>query len=422
MSFAGHAAGQRNRVGASRTFSMQRLINWLFALFIFCGAISFIEPSPYDFVSLVVIPLWFVAGFRVHWMFVPIGALMCIYNIAGFISLVPYWNEADPVMFMLQSLYLLITTLFFALFFAERTLERTELCLKAFAASNVFAAGCAIAGYLDIAGSSAWFMNYDRATGSFKDPNVLGSFLIMGALYCMQLLMLGRTRWKLATGATLFVLLTGIFLTFSRGSWGAFVLAAGLMVSMTIMTTADNRLRRRFIIGALVVLALVAVFLIFLMSFETIREKVLDRTSGEGYDDRRWINQLRSLPTLIESPLGYGPLRFRLFFELEPHSSYVNAFASYGWLGGFAFFILVGATVFIGFRLCHLTSPYRIHAQVFFPALLGFLIQGFQIDIDHWRHVFLMLGAVWGLEAARQKWLTQKTREAGWMRSPASAA
>ena len=47
-----------------RTFHLQKILNWLFALFVFCGAISFIEPSPYDFVSLVVIPLWFFAGFN----------------------------------------------------------------------------------------------------------------------------------------------------------------------------------------------------------------------------------------------------------------------------------------------------------------------------------------------------------------------
>ena len=208
-----------------RTFHLQKILNWLFALFVFCGAISFIEPSPYDFVSLVVIPLWFFAGFKVHRSFVLFGCLMIVYNIAGFISLVPYWSEPDPVMFMLQSFYLLVTALFFALFFGERTSERIELCLKAFTASNLFAALCAVAGYLDIAGSSALFMNYDRAAGPFKDPNVLGSFLIAGALYCMQLLMLGRTRWRLFTAATLLVLCTGTFLTFSRGSWGAFALA-----------------------------------------------------------------------------------------------------------------------------------------------------------------------------------------------------
>ena len=32
------------------------------------------------------------------------------------------------------------------------------------------------------------------------------------------------------------------------------------------------------------------------------------------------------------------------------------------------------------------------------------LIQGFQIDVDHWRQLFLCFGAVWGMEAARLRW------------------
>ena len=48
-----------------------------------------------------------------------------------------------------------------------------------------------------IAGTADIFTLYGRASGSFKDPNVLGGFLILGVLYCMQMLMLGRTRWRI---------------------------------------------------------------------------------------------------------------------------------------------------------------------------------------------------------------------------------
>jgi predicted metal-dependent enzyme (double-stranded beta helix superfamily) len=34
-----------------------------------------------------------------------------------------------------------------------------------------------------------------------------------------------------------------------------------------------------------------------------------------------------------------------------------------------------------------------------------FFLQAFQIDVDHWRHVYMLLGMVWGLEAARVTWL-----------------
>ena len=125
---------------------------------------------------------------------------------------------------------------------------------------------------------------------------------------------------------------------------------------------------------------------------------------GEEYDDPRFLNQIHSLPMLLDRPNGFGPLRFRLRFGLDPHSSYVNAFASYGWFGGFMFLTLVGATTFVGFRLALVRSPFQNFALVVWPSLMGLLLQGFQIDIDHWRHVYLLLGMIWGMEAARMRW------------------
>jgi hypothetical protein len=36
-----------------------------------------------------------------------------------------------------------------------------------------------------------------------------------------------------------------------------------------------------------------------------------------------------------------------------------------------------------------------------------FFLQAFQIDVDHWRHVYMLLGMVWGLEAARVTWVSR---------------
>ena len=397
---------------AGPKIQMQQAVNFTFVVFIICGAIAIIEPSPYDFASLVCIPLWFVAGFRVHWSFVGFAAMMLIYNFAGFLALVPYWHETGPAMFMFQSFYLLVTVLFFALFFGERTHERAELCLKAFTASNMVAALAGLAGYLDIAGLSSIFMNGSRAQGTFKDPNVLGSFVITGALYCMHLLMMRRTKHVGFTIGVLLLLLSAIFLSFSRGSWLAFMLSTGVMLVLTFASTPDPKQRRRILVGATVTIGVAVLLIGVLLSIPSLREFFFQRAQGVGeeYADPRFWNQARSLPMMLELPLGFGPLRFRNVFDLEPHSSFVNGFASYGWLGGFMFLLIVGTTTFIGFRLCVVNSPYRHFAQVFWPALLGFFVQGFQIDIDHWRHVFLLIGAVWGLETARIRWIESMRR------------
>ena len=393
----------------ARRVSYGAVVNASFAVFIFCGSVALVEPSPYDFASFAAIPIWFLGGFKVHRTFLPFFALVFFYNLGGFIGLVPYIDEHDPTLFMLQSLYLAITALIFALYFAEDTARRTELMLKAYAASTVLAAICGIIGYFDFGALSELFSRYGRASGTFKDPNVLGSYLVMGAVYYMQLLLLGRTRHVIATTAALVVIVAGIFLSFSRGSWGAFVVAALLSSGMAFATSAEPRLRRRILLMAFGAFALAVVAVGVLLALPHTRDFFLQRAELEqDYDEGvtgRFGNQWRSLPMLLDRLNGLGPLRFRLIFGLEPHSSYVNAFASYGWLGGFAFLGLVGLTVYVGFRICWRPSPYRRAAQVYWPSLLVFLLQGFQIDIDHWRHVFLMLGAVWGIETARVRWL-----------------
>ena len=390
------------------------VINWSFAVFVFCGSVAIVEPSPYDFTSLVAIPIWFLGGFRVHRTFLPLLGLIALYNLGGFIGLVPYIVEPEPTMFMLQSLYLALTTLVFALFFAEDTLRRTEIVLKFYAASTVLAAVCGIVGYFGFGGLGELFSRYGRASGTFKDPNVLGSYLIMGAVYYVQLLVLGRTRHVLATGLALLVVVAGILLSFSRGSWGAFVVATLLSIALAFLTSAEPKLRRRIVVMGLVAIGVAGLVLLVLMALPNTRDVFLQRAALEqDYDEGvtgRFGNQIRSIPMLLERINGFGPLRFRLIFGLEPHNSYINAFASYGWLGGFAFLSLVGLTTYVGFRLVWTPSPYRRAAQVFWPSLLVFLLQGFQIDIDHWRHVFLMLGAVWGIETARVRW---RERHAG---------
>ena len=393
---------------AKPVFFYGRFVNLFVGFLVFCGSIAIVEPSPYDFASILAIPLWFLGGFSVHKRVIVFIALILVYNLGGFISLAPYWNEPDPTLFMLQSLYLMITAIFFVLFFSQDAAERGEICLKAFGLSCVFAAMTGIVGYFDFADTGRYFATYGRAAGTFKDPNVLGSYLIMGALYYMQTLMLGRTKHFFITAILLVVVITGIFLSFSRGSWGAFIMAAITMVALAFGTTANQRLRRR--ISVMTLLAIVAVVLVLgvALSMESTRQLFLQRAEvTQDYDigeTGRFGNQMRSIPMLFDLPNGMGPLRFRLTFFLEPHNSYINSFASYGWLGGFAFFTLVGTTIFTGFRLCILRSPVQRIAQVYWPTLFVFLLQGFQIDIDHWRHVWLMFGAVWGLEAARVRW------------------
>ncbi len=94
-----------------------------------------------------------------------------------------------------------------------------------------------------------------------------------------------------------------------------------------------------------------------------MRDMLLTRASlVQDYDAGemgRFGNQLRSLPLLLERPFGFGPLQFRHVFPEDPHEMYVNAFASYGWLGGLSFLAFTTTTLYVGWRLVFVRSPFR---------------------------------------------------------------
>lgn len=396
-----------------RVFHYQRLVNAFVFVFVALGCIAVVDPSPYDLASLIAMPLWFVGGFSIHRSFVLFGFLVLAYTMMGFVALIPFWSNADSALYQYQSAYLALTALFYALFMSNRTSERVELCLNAFTVGSAVAAMCGILGYFNVYGlGGEIFAHAGRASGTFKDPNVLGSYVILAILFLAQNLILGRTRSILFTSLSLLAVFAGMFLTFSRGSYAATTFAFVLMIASVFVTTKDIVMKRRIVISAVAAIGLIAIVIMILLSIPETREFFSQRTTAtQEYDEGatgRFGNQLRAIPMLLERFLGFGPLRFRLIFELEPHNSYVGAFANSGWIGGFLFFLLVGTTAYIGLRMMFTSSPSQRHAQVIAPTLLALFLQGFQIDIDHWRHVFFMMGALWGLEAARQKWVERR--------------
>ncbi|MEK4034715.1 O-antigen ligase family protein [Methylocystis sp. IM3] len=393
---------------ARRVFHYQRLVDAVVFIFIACGAIAVIEPSPYDLASLIALPLWFLGGFTISASLLIFAFLIVAFNIMGFLALVPYWDNADSALYQYQSAYLVLTGLFYALFMGDRTTHRVELCLRAYLVGALIAAVAGILGYAGVAGlGEDVFLHAGRASGTFKDPNVLGSFLVLPIVYLAHSLLIGRARSALLAGAMLIVVFLGMFLSFSRGSYAATLVAVALMSAAVFAASQDAGARRRIVFVAVGALAAIGLLVAALLSVPETREFFAQRTAAaQEYDvgeTGRFGNQLRSIPMLLDRFMGFGPLRFRLVFDLEPHNSYVGAFANNGWIGGFLFLLLVAITVWVGLRLMFSPSPAQPHAQVIAPALIALFLQGFQIDIDHWRFVFFMLGAVWGLEAQRRR-------------------
>jgi 4-amino-4-deoxy-L-arabinose transferase-like glycosyltransferase len=208
-------------------------------------------------------------------------------------------------------------------------------------------------------------------------------------------------------------MLAALLLSFSRGAWGVWAASTALMIGLTFLTTRSAAVRQRIVALSVLGLIVVVVLLAIALSIPAIREVFEIRASlSQDYDlgeTGRFGAQLRSLPMLLEAPFGFGPLQFRNHFHGEdPHDVYINAFASYGWMGGLFFSAFTLATIYLGWRLVFQRTPFQTQAIAVWSCLFIQILQGFQIDTDHWRHLFLLMGAMFGLIAASRLYLRRQ--------------
>jgi hypothetical protein len=379
---------------------------WLTGLF---GAFVFMEPSPYEIASLLAIVAFVVTGMTLRLGLMPFAALLVLYNVGFAIAVVPVLDQPKTLLWVLVSFYLSTTALFFAVMLGENTESRLRLLLGGYTAAAVVAALAGIVGYFRLLPGSDLFLLYDRARGTFNDPNVLGAFLVLPALLAFQRMLSGRLLEATRAAALLLLLLAGIFLSFSRGAWGQFALAAAIIMGLEFITTRSARERLRIALFAVLGVVAIAAFIAALLSLEQVAGLFKERASlDQSYDvghTGRFGRHVLGFLLSLDHPLGIGPLQFHKIFPEDPHNAYLNAFVSGGWLSGFAYLVLAVTTLVMGLRFVFVTTPWRPVYLAVYAAFVGLAAESVIIDTDHWRHYFLVLGVLWGLMAVSRSYV-----------------
>jgi hypothetical protein len=249
------------------------------------------------------------------------------------------------------------------------------------------------------------FLDNDRVSATFKDPNVYGPFLIFPIVWLLVSLLVRGIR--LFDVAVLMVLLGGLLLSFSRGAWAHFAISAVIGIVIVLAVTPDPRMRVRIVLLGLLGATVAALLLIAFTSIGSVHDMIVERAKAiQPYDvgpgGRFWQQQL-ALSTILDNPNGLGPFEFDRIFGLQQHNVYMQGFLVYGWLGGATYLTLVAATLMIGLRAVLVRSPWQHYLIAAYAVFVGELVEGMIVDTDHWRHFFLMIGLIWGLMVANQK-------------------
>src|ERR1700733_15627802 len=132
---------------APRVIALQRALVWLVGA---SGAIVFIEPSPYELMTLAATVIFFATGLRMRLVFIPLLLLLVLLNIGYSIGAIPFLDKSEVSNWIPTSWYMAVTVMFFAMVLSDDTTARLDMLRRGLIVGGVIASVAGIAGYLNL--------------------------------------------------------------------------------------------------------------------------------------------------------------------------------------------------------------------------------------------------------------------------------
>jgi O-Antigen ligase len=363
------------------------------ALGIFLLAAVRIEPAPADLIFFVVIAVALVTGrFDLRRAPLTVTLLLGVFLALNMLASVELIDVGRGVRFFAITLYLAVFALWLTGY--VRSAYTARVVLRAYVAAAVVSAGLAVLALFVAFPGHHVFVLGPRAQGLFKDPNVLGPFLVPAALLVLEETVAPRLlRARLVTKAALLSILTvGILFSFSRAAWLNLVVGAFIMFCVLAMRRGGGRRAVTFVVTAVSAMAVLFAALAVTSSFAFLSE----RARFQAYDVQRFGAQLSGIELAAKYPLGVGPGQFEEISPISAHSTYVRALSEEGVLGLLVLLALLLLTLGLAGRNAVLgRDTYGIGSAALLAAWCGLLANSVFIDTVHWRHLWLVAALIW---------------------------
>nr|WP_316653527.1 O-antigen ligase family protein [uncultured Gellertiella sp.] len=394
-----------------RRAAWQKLASFFTAFGVFLSGFVISEPAPYELMMVGLIAVFFLSGLKISRTVGVLLAAFLLFNTSGYLSLTQMQDISKGPIYMAVSTFLALSSVFYAAVIEDRA-QRLKPMFHGWVVSALITATLGILGYFHAFPGSEQFTLYDRAKGAFQDPNVFGPFLVAPALYLIHGLLTGRLGLMLPRIGALLVIALGIFLSFSRAAWILFLFSAVMLVFIMLLKQRGTAFRLKITTLALVAAMLMAGGLGVALQFRQVSDLFLNRTKlVQDYDGGhlgRFERHRIGFRMSMERPFGLGPLVFGQTFDEDEHNIWLKTLTTYGWIGFATFIILLLTSLLMGFRLLLRDRPWQPYLAIAWSVVLGHVIIGNVIDIDHWRHFYLLLGIIWGSIALENRWQRQQ--------------
>src|SRR3954451_8865201 len=143
MAYAATAGNALSTVAAPATLALQRALVWLIGA---SGAIVFVEPSPYEIVTLLATLVFLATGMRLRLAVMPLVLLVFLLNVGYTISAVPVMDRPNVDNWIATSWYMAATVILFAMILSEDTEARLGMLRRGLMVGAMIAAISGIAG------------------------------------------------------------------------------------------------------------------------------------------------------------------------------------------------------------------------------------------------------------------------------------
>jgi O-antigen ligase len=368
------------------------------------GAVVLSEPAPVDLLTMAMIILLPIVGLvAIRPPLVVFLAVWLIAAAAAFISSMTAFDVARATIHSVISVYLYAAAFIFAAFVVKKPEAHTRLILNAYQWAAVIAATTALIGYFDLfPAAKELFTKFDRASGTFKDPNVFAPFLVPALIATLHQIVTRPIHRAIVPAVIWLFLALALFLSYSRGAWINFALATAIYGYFSFVLAPTNRQRLKMVALSLVGVFAVIVALVAVLQSDSISRQFDNRAAvSQSYDEGpegRFGGHERARRAILDNPWGIGAGTFTETLHSEDvHHVYLSMFLNAGWIGGLVFALMTLTTAVLGLRHLFRRTLTRPLFLVAYAAFVATAIEGFVVDIDHWRHFYLLMAIVWGL-------------------------
>ena len=390
------------------------------AIFISSFFVKF-EPAICDLLSFATLLLFARSGLYIARSFATPLLFMFIYILGTFVSAIIIDHPSspldplDPLGYAFITAYISVTAILLACFIAADPQRRYLQIEKAWWIGATIGSILGLAIYFGFkpiislvssVGATPVLGYTFRVIGGYKDPNVFSTWLVLPVVSMVQAFALKRLRIGFMSLSSFLINVLALLLAFSRGAWFDLAVGSALAIGLTILLTPSLRQRQQVMFLGLGGIFATVLLLLALLDVPSFQAAFADRfvlvKSYDGGETGRFGHQLNSLPLLLRLPMGFGPYQFQTLFGEAPHNTFLNSFATGGWLGGISYFLWILTNFYMAIKVVFTRSSVQAFAIPVTCSYVIMTLQGFQIDNEHWRHLFWMMGIIWGLFAAMQ--------------------